>query len=54
MFTVAVSLWHAEMLSFHHTSLTQNRTQKEMLLKNSDSAAAEGRLRVVRVSGYVS
>ena len=30
---VYVSLWLAEMLSFSHTSLTQNVTQKERLLK---------------------
>ena len=29
MFMVDVSLWLAEMLSFNHTSLTQNRNQKE-------------------------
>ena len=33
VFTVDVSLWLAEMLSFNHTSLTQNRTQRERLLK---------------------
>ena len=30
---IYVSLWLAEMLSFNQTSLTQNLTQKERLLK---------------------
>ena len=33
MFKVDVTLWLAEMLSFNRTSLTQNGTQKERLLK---------------------
>ena len=33
MVDVYISLCVAEMLSFNHTSLTQNRTQKERLLK---------------------
>ena len=33
MFTVDVSLWLAKKLSFSQTILTQNRTEKERLLK---------------------
>ena len=33
MFTVDVSLWLTEMLSFNYATLTQNGTQKERLLK---------------------